>query len=76
MTSYNQQRAPFSPPMYPEPNDNDRPMPPPRAEFARHAQQEPLVPPRMDRQDGNNTTRPNRVIKEITKKKKHVSVEK
>ncbi|CAF3845237.1 unnamed protein product [Rotaria sordida] len=67
MTSYNQQRAPFSPPMYPEPNDNDRPMPPPRAEFARHAQQEPLVPPRMDRQDGNNTTRPNRVIKEITK---------
>ncbi|CAF3872731.1 unnamed protein product [Rotaria sordida] len=61
MTSYNQQRAPFSPPMYPEPNDNDRPMPPPRAEFARHAQQEPLVPPRMDRQDGNNTTRPNRM---------------
>ncbi|CAF3875543.1 unnamed protein product [Rotaria sp. Silwood2] len=70
MASYNQQQASFSPPMYPEPNDTGRPIPPPRAEFERNPQEEPFlpqIPRRMDKQEENNPTIPNQVIKEITK---------
>ncbi|CAF0978132.1 unnamed protein product [Rotaria sp. Silwood1] len=62
MASYRQQQATFSPTMYPEPNDNGRPMPPPRADIERNPQEEPFipqVPKRLDKQEENTSTNPN-----------------
>ncbi|CAF1545101.1 unnamed protein product [Adineta steineri] len=52
----------FSPRMYPETEDNIRPVPPVRAEFQYNSQEEqllpPTAPPRMDVQGQDNSSRP------------------
>lgn len=51
MASSNYQQVPFAPPMFPNPDDNIRPIPPVRHEFARNRQEEELIPtppPRTD----------------------------
>jgi hypothetical protein len=55
--------------MYPEPDDNIRPVPPVRAEFAHNPQEEhllPQIPERMDKPGQNSSTISRQVIEEIT----------
>jgi hypothetical protein len=65
MSSHNYNQAPYAPPMYPEPQDNIRPVPPVRAEF--EEQLLPPVPRRMDKPDPTDSETRNQVIKSVIK---------
>lgn len=61
MTSYGRGQVPSAPPMYPVMGENIIPIPPVRAEYSHHQQEEALLPPkvpeRMDKPSSHSPTR-------------------
>ncbi len=69
MTLHDYRQAHFSPSMYPEPNDNNRPTVPRRGDIEPNPQEEsllPKIPRRMDKPEQGDSNRTNQVIKKIT----------
>jgi len=69
MTLNDYRQTQFSPQMYPEPNDNNRPTVPRRGDIESNPQEEnllPKAPRRMDKPEQGGSTIPHQVIIKIT----------